>query len=246
VATLPPASTISLHPGHYPVTLFLDKSITLQAIGPGVVLDGQAGRPTLEIANPAAEVHLEGLSLASGVGALGQSGLLSIHAAAHVTAVDLEFREGRAQTSGAVLARATRLVLRACRFFGNHGDKAAALFAYQGSEVEVHDCLFQDNPGPGPAITAAGAAQVLVSHCTVLHAAAGGPALRLIGAGFVAPTVTVEDSRLEAAPFRAPVELLQGGTPAPHLVARATHFSAPIDLSDVEDRGGLRFDPPAG
>jgi hypothetical protein len=150
---LPEGAVLCLKPGEYAGGLTVDKSVTLRALGAGVVIDAHGREPVVSVINDAAEVVIEGVTLRGGDGgALGGGGALSVTGAKRVVARDvvLEKSVSDANGGGAIFVRKGEVVVERARMTANRGARAQAVLVTGGSLV-VRDAVVTGNQGRGPA-----------------------------------------------------------------------------------------------
>jgi hypothetical protein len=215
IEDVPDKAVLCLGPGIYRTTLWLSRSITIRGTSRNdVVIDGGGTFSTVQIVGDSAEVVLESLTLRNGSGGAPEGGNLTIFDSRSVKIRDVAFLDGTGESTGAVFIRGGLVTFDDCAMVGNTGgDNAQALYIYQGASARLTNCFIAGNRGKAAVITADQGAKLELNRSTVLQTAwTQGSALRVIGRGSQAPTVTIERSILGGHPL---LEIHRGGEPQP-------------------------------
>lgn len=191
-----PGAVVNVPAGAYAANLFIDKPLSLIAMGK-VVLDGTRKGTVLRV-RTGGVVKLAGLMIVGGRTGLAGAGVALEAGELEMLSCTLRFNEAPAFGGGGLCVRGSALAkVSQCRFEGNTGRQGAAVLVDEAGKLVMRDSLIAQNAafeGGGVCVREAGVAELL--GCTladnkVLGEAPRGGAVALGGTLTRAPSVTL-------------------------------------------------------
>jgi len=151
------------HRGSHPVS----RSVTIRALGDGVVLDANGEGPVLGVLGDKLNVELHGLTLTGGEWEAG--GAIGLESRSTVTLIGCTLRGNKTGEygGGALFARRGTVVLKDCLIEDNEGKWGGALLADGVSTWRVSGTTIRGNRGARGAVAVREDAEVTLTGCTI-------------------------------------------------------------------------------
>ena len=193
-----PGSSLSLPAGRYVGPFFIDKPLTLMAMGQ-VVLDGQHAESVIRIETQGL-VRLSGLMIVGGNAPEAGGGINLVTGDLELSDSTLRFNKAPLHGGGGLYVAAGKVKVSRCRFEANTGRQGAAVLIDGDAEVRIEDSAILQNAAVwGGGVLVKEGAKVELVGCTladnkVVGEGAQGGALHVSGTTTREPVVTVRQS----------------------------------------------------
>ena len=189
-------AVICLKPGTYEGFANFTRSVSVKALGEGVILDAGGESPVMNVGEERISVRLSGLTLSNGFNASG--GALRMEARSQISFVNCTFRGNQAgdQGGGAIHALRGKITLDGCSFEGNQGANGAAMLADGVSFWEITDTRATGNTGESGVLAIREGARVQMAGSDLTGNAVDGASVTVDGSTSRGPEVSIAGCKL--------------------------------------------------
>lgn len=184
-------AVVCLKPGTYEGFANFTRSVTVKALGEGVVLDAGGESPVINVGEERISVTLVGLTLRNGFNASG--GALLLEARSQIAFRNCRFEGNQAGQygGGAIHAQRGKVVLEGCTFEGNAGALGAAMLADGVSFWEISGSTARNNRGESAVLAIRDGARVEMAGTDLTGNAVAGAAVVVDGTTTRGPEVSI-------------------------------------------------------
>ncbi len=184
-------AVICLKPGTYEGFANFTRSVSVKALGDGVILDAGGESPVINVGEERISVSLAGLTLRNGFNASG--GALRMEARSQVSFANCTFVGNQAGDygGGAIHALRGKITLDGCTFEGNQGATGAAMLADGVSFWEIADSKATGNTGKSGVLAIRDGARVQMASTDLTGNIVDGAAVVVDGTSSRGPDVSI-------------------------------------------------------